>query len=128
MNIDLELKAQADKIKALEDKLAEVTGEKAKPFVPQPHVPFDPLDRVFAEQGLHGQLPEWQRDAVAAVPDAQVRAILNDNRATRNVQPVAEEPKRGSTNGWQEQRPLVQPYLRECDRIADAFDRKDRGR
>jgi hypothetical protein len=116
---------QEERIKALEEQIAELKG--AKPAEPSaPFARVDPLDRVFAEQGLRGQLPEWQRDMANAVPDAVVRSLVRDNlRSAQPAAPVSEKP-RGT--GWVEPQPLVQPYLRECDAVAEAFDRKDRGR
>jgi hypothetical protein len=115
---------QQHEIDDLKQRLAKLEGAEKAPFVPAPQPTFDPLDKVFSEQGIRGGLPEWQRDAVAAVPDALVRGIVQDNTRAAPAVPKAVPVARGT--GWQDQRPLSQPYVRECDAIAESFAQKDR--
>jgi hypothetical protein len=109
----------------LEAEIAELKG--AKPSEPStPWVRRDPLDLVYAQQGIGGQLPEWQQDMAKAVDDDVVRAIVGDHTRSRVAQP-SPAPQKSTGNGWQELRPLEPPPgQREIAAIADHFDRVDR--
>jgi hypothetical protein len=111
----------------LEAEIAKLKGEKsAEPS--KPWVRVDPLDRVYAQQGIGGQLPEWQATMAAAVDDAQVRAIVGDHTRRSVAQPVVQPPVERRT-GWAPMRPLEPPPgQKHIEAIADHFDRLDRQR
>jgi hypothetical protein len=117
---------QQREIADLKERLAKFEGAKKAPFVPAPSAPFDPLDKVFSEQGIRGHLPEWMRDMASAVPSNTVRAIVGDHSKPAPAVPKAAPVVRGS--GWIDARPLRQDYVRECDALADAAARRERGR
>jgi hypothetical protein len=115
-----------ERIKALEAQIAELKGEKPEPS--KPWVRVDPLDRVYAQQGIGGQLPEWMQDMARAVDDDVVRAIVGDHTRSRVAQPAVQPPVDRGT-GWAPMRPLEPPPgQRHIEAIAEAFDKKDRER
>jgi hypothetical protein len=116
-----------ERIAALEAEIAELKG--AKPAEPSaPWVRRDPLDLVYAQQGIRGQLPEWQQDMARAVDDSVVRAIVGDHTRSRVALP-SPAPQKSAGNGWQELRPLEPPPGQaHIDAIAAHFDRLDRQR
>jgi hypothetical protein len=92
-----------ERIKALEAQIAELKGEKPEPS--KPWVRVDPLDLIYAQQGIRGQIPEWQRDMAKAVDDDVVRAIVGDHTRSR-VAEAPPAPQKSTGNGWQELRPF----------------------
>jgi hypothetical protein len=113
---DIDTRALVDRIKALEAKEAARTPPERKP--PTPHNPFAALDGLFRE------VPQWQRDAAAAVPTSMVQSIVGDNIRSRPSAPppaIDEKPSIG-VNGWLPEVPLRQPEgLRYVDAIAQHF-------
>jgi hypothetical protein len=75
---------------------------------------------------------EAMRAMVDAVPDAEVRGILRDGRATQNLRPLAEASARPrvaqeNRSGWREAQPLSPPPgVGLADKLVDAQDRRDR--
>jgi hypothetical protein len=72
---------------------------------------------------------EAMRAMVDAVPDAEVRGILRDGRATQNLAPLASDtrPRLASGTGWANEVPLgPQPGISLIDRQLDVQDAKDR--
>jgi hypothetical protein len=85
------------------------------------------LDNLCRSLGRSEQ-SEMQRAMQRACDDATLRAIVNDHRTSVFGQSEApSNVKVGS--GWVEPKPLRPPEgVEHCDRIADAFDRRDRAK
>jgi hypothetical protein len=88
--------------------------------------------RKFAYSKMLETLPAWQREMVAAVPDAVLRDVVNDSRRgvseassmakTPGAPPPVARPRPGN-----EPTPLrPPPGVALCDALMDEQDRKDR--
>jgi hypothetical protein len=85
------------------------------------------LDQLCRSMGQAERNEQWAQMRKAC-SDADLKAIVNDHRTSVFGQSEApSNVKVGS--GWVEPKPLRPPEgVEHCDRIADAFDRRDRAK
>jgi hypothetical protein len=88
-------------------------------------------DRLLAELAQAKGVSVTALRMSMAVDDATMAAIVQDHRQSPTVPssaiPVASKNRRvaNAFGGWVDPAPLSQPYVRECDAIAESFARSD---
>jgi hypothetical protein len=83
------------------------------------------MENLMNSMNRRAQL-EWAMQMARVVTTKDIQGIVADNRNPVHPPAPTIAPATPSERGWREALPLKQPYVDHIDRIAEAFDRRDR--